>query len=179
MLKFVSRGDAGSSASTSTDSVDPHPAPASTNTEPVLAASASTNTDQVQLDSANTNTDPMQLSSSSTNTESGEVQAASASTSTTRGVQPASDTSSSDPNRTVAAPPNDPGDWSPVLTDFMRTELVGRGPFKLGLDFSYPKNKSRRGFHSGLLQTAVKWGKDYQELAFILDQKQHCVSVSL
>lgn len=43
---------------------------------------------------------------------------------------------SSDPNRAVSAPPNDPADWPPVLTDFMRTELVRRGPLK---------DKSRRG----------------------------------
>ncbi len=129
MLKFVSRGDAGSSASTSAD--------------PEQSASAST--------------DP-QLSSASTSKDPGKVQAGSVSTSTTRDVQPASHTSS-DSNRTVAAPPNDPADWPPVLTDFVRAEFVRRGPFKPGLDFSYPKDKSRRVFHSDLLQRQLSNGE--------------------
>jgi hypothetical protein len=83
---------------------------------------ASTNTDSVQPASANTNTDPVLAASASTNTDAGEVQAA-------------SDSSISDPNRTVSAPPNEPAYWPPVLTDFMRTELVRRGPFKPGPDF--------------------------------------------
>lgn len=73
MLKFVSRGDAGPSASTSTDSVDTHPASASTSTDPEQPASANT----AQQSSASTNTDP------------GEVKAVSASSSTNP-IQPAS-----------------------------------------------------------------------------------------
>ena len=59
MLKFVSRGDAGSSASTSTDSVVTHPAStASTSTDPVQPASAKT----AQQSSASTsNTGPGEL----------------------------------------------------------------------------------------------------------------------
>uniref|UniRef100_A0A8C1K3Y1 TTF-type domain-containing protein n=1 Tax=Cyprinus carpio TaxID=7962 RepID=A0A8C1K3Y1_CYPCA len=41
----------------------------------------------------------------------------------------------------------------------MRTELVRRGPFKPGLDFSFPKDKSRRAFHSGLLQRKLSNGE--------------------
>jgi len=54
MLKFVSRGDTGSSASTSADSVDTHPASASTSSDPVQSASANT----AQPSSASTNTRP-------------------------------------------------------------------------------------------------------------------------
>ncbi len=45
MLKFVSRGDAGSSGTTSTYSADPHLGSASTSTDTVWPSSASTNTD--------------------------------------------------------------------------------------------------------------------------------------
>lgn len=152
MLKFVSRGDAESSASTAT--ADPHPALSSTSTEsvqtatadPVQISSASTCIASLQPASGNINTD---LTSPSSTTTPGEVQGVCTSTTS---VQLASDQSRSEASRTVAAPPNDQGKWLPVLTDFVRSELVRRGPFKPGLDFSYPKDKSRRGFHSGLFQ---------------------------
>ncbi len=108
------------------------------------------------------NTNPVQPSLASTITDPGEVQAASVSASTTRGVELTSDISSSDPNKTVTAPPNDPADWPPVLTDIIRTELVRSGPFKPGFNFSYPKTSLEEGSIQAYYRVSCQIGQRFR-----------------
>lgn len=100
---------------------------------------------------------------------SGTVEAVSSgSTSSASSVQPplsegnktASEASAGvEPQATVCASPNDPAEWPSVLTDSIRTELVRRGPFQPGGDFSFPKDKSRRACHPGLFQRRLSNGE--------------------
>lgn len=107
-------------------------------TESSQSASGGTEQDKTGTDEPpSTSTGPVQPPLSSTDT--GEEQAASATIHTTMCAQQASE-ASSDPKATVSAPPNDPADWP-------------------GVDFSYPKDKSRRGFHPGLLQRRLSNGE--------------------
>lgn len=49
---------------------------------------------------------------------------------------------------TTAAPPIDPAQWPPQMSDAVRMDLVSRGPVQVDRDFEFPRSHINRSFHT-------------------------------
>lgn len=65
----------------------------------------------------------------------------------TSGIDVTSLHSTSSSHQHGSAPPVDPAEWSDVLSDSERTDLVSRGPLHVSEIFTFPKKSDGRSFH--------------------------------
>lgn len=69
----------------------------------------------------------------------------------------------------IVAKPVDPADWPSVVSHFFRTDAVGRGPFQISPDCSFPKKEDGRIIT--IFKELWGWGTEKLDLAYLLKKK--------